>query len=479
MNSSEEQEVDLIIQDILRAKPNLTREAVERLISDKVREFGEIIRRDAAALMVAKELGVTLSRESAPASLAVLKIRDLASGFRGVDVEGVVVFNSGPKVTSNGKKFFRFALADETGIIWGVVWEEGVEKLYETLQVGSKVRLLKVSIRKYRERNEIYLDKNTSVRVLSTNAIQELLEYLDKYNPGTRLVRIVRLIDRENRRCILGFDSHCNPVVGIAFLGAHLKEGATALLSGCREYTSRGLRVIRCEEASIRTLEPTSEAINNFSCSELGQSELFGIKAEVLGYVLFKKEGGRVFLRLFKQTGLEEVSSLVLSHDAELNILTSELGKTYEIIGVYRSEGILRETPCLDARSLAEVGEARRHVFSKFLVGEESIVNRATVLSLNARIRCYKERPLFHATLLLDDGTATKRGLCNNPRVFEKIFSLPLQEACEYSSGSLDAISSYVGKELQGREVIVKARVIPEHYKYSLIVEDLRLTPYS
>ncbi|QOJ79641.1 hypothetical protein IG193_04085 [Infirmifilum lucidum] len=471
--SSEDVETEQIIGEILRTHSNLTREIIEKMIASKVEEFGGIIRRDAAALMVAKELGISFSRESAPSSLTALRIGDLASGFRGVDVEGVVVFNSGLRQLSSGKKFLRFALADNTGIIWGVLWDEQAEKIGKILRVGSKVRLLKVSVRRYKERNEIYFDKNSSAKVLSDLALEELLKYLEKYRVRTRVVRVLKSSMVAGRNCVYGVGEPCGPVILVLPLDTTVQENNLLAVSGCSEFSRRGVDVVKCDISAHVSALQTSES-SLFLCREVPSSEVFGFKAEVLGYLLFRREGGRVFLAVEPGNGRVDVKPLVTFRDKSILMFSEGLGKVCEIFGAVAVEDVLRETECL---SITPVGDRppRRYNFSKFTKGDAFIMNRATVIALNARLRCLDSRPLFHVSMVLDDGTATKRGLSNSPSVFEKVYSLDPREACEYPPSALEKILSFVNQDLLGIDVIVKARLLESSAQYTLFIDDISL----
>ncbi|MGC9107111.1 MAG: hypothetical protein ACP5IE_02840 [Infirmifilum sp.] len=472
MSSQEKDEIERIIQDILKARPQLTREKIEEMIEEKVREFGEIIRRDAAALMLAKELGVVLSREVAPASLTTLKIRDLAAGFRGVDVEGIIVFNSGIRRLANGKRYFRYALADESGIIWGVVWEENVEKYYDLLNIGARVRLLKVSVRKYRDKNEIFFEKNSSIKLVSKLELDELLQYIDKYNPGTRLVKTIRVISIDNKKCILGMDTNCSPVAVLTPFNVSPLENHLIVFSGCREFTMGDISFAQCDASSIEVLDEDLEKQKPFNCHRAMANDFFGFKADVLGYVLFRKDGGRVYLRLLSG-GRETIDSLVVSHDKPLVEFTIGLDHTCEIVGARSSEGYYRETPCLKVIVGEQLKKPPRYEFSKFIGIQTFVLNRAVILSWSARVRCVEGKPLFHMNFLFDDGTSTRRGICNDPVVFKKIFAMSPEEACEFSPSTLDLLVSYLTEELQGSEVILKGMMLPGGYRQPLIVRDV------
>ncbi len=471
--ASEDVETERIIGEILRTHPNLTREVIEKMIENKVEEFGGIIRRDAAALMVAKELGMSFSRESAPSSLTALRIGDLASGFRGVDVEGVVVFNSGMRQLSSGKKFLRFALADNTGIIWGVLWDEQAEKIGKILRVGSKVRLLKVSVRRYKERNEIYFDKNSSIKVLSDLALEDLLKYLEKYRVGTRVIRVLKSTTVADRSCIYGVSESCRPVILVLPLDGAAQENNLLAVSGCSEFSRRGVDVVRCDALDRVSALRTGEG-SLFLCREVPNSEVFGFKAEVLGYLLFRREGGRVFLAIESGDGRVDVKSLVAFRDKIILMFSEGQGRVCNIFGAVAVEDVLRETECLRIIPLGD-RPPRRYKFSKFTKGDAFIVNRAIVVALNARLRCLDSRPLFHVSMVLDDGTATRRGLSNSPSVFEKVYSLDLREACEYPLPALEKILSFVNQDLLGADVIVKARLLENSTQYTLFIDDVSL----
>jgi len=469
---SADNDVQRVVDEVLRSRPNLTREQIERMIDEKVKEFGGIIRRDAAALIVAKELGVVLSRESTPSSLTVLKIRDLASGFRGVDVEGLVVFNSGLKLSPTGKKYLRFAIADETGIIWGVLWDEQAESIGKALRVGTKVRLIKVSIRRYRERNEIYFEKSSSVKALAQSGLTELLQYIERHKPGTRVIRVVRGIARAGRCCIYGVSlDGCEPAV-VILPATTAPESDFVATSGCSEFSKKSLLTIRCDAPSQVSDVPSGEGEVS-PCMHAQSNEVFGFKAEVLGYLLFRREGGRVYLATENNKDGIAVQHLVIFRDTSLATLAGTVGKVCEIVGAYSVDGTFRESECLNA-VVVESKHPSRYVFSKFTGQTGHILNRAAVVSLNSRLRCLNGNPLFHLSMVLDDGVATLRGISNSARVFEKIYSMNVKEACEHTPSALEKILSYVNQELLGTDVLLRARMIPGD-QYSLFVDDVAL----
>lgn len=460
--SEGDDEVKRIVDAILRFRSDLTREDIERMIREKVKEFGGIIRRDAAAVMVAKELGVPISREAAPPSLTTLRVKDLASGFRGVDIEGIVIYNSGLRVASTGRRFFRFAVADDTGVIWGVAWDEQADKYCEAMKIGSRVRLSKVSVKRYRERNEIIFEKNSSLKVISEFEPLSLVKYLEKYLPETSVIRVVKSVKEGGKVCLLGLDSLCRPTIAVFRRRAEFSQetGSVAVISGCTEASVKGVTLIRCSENSPVTFVEDPVSFGTANCDEQGRSEIFGVKAEVMGYVLFRREGGRVLLNVLE--GLKEQRGetvpLLLFHDAPLKMFSEGIGRLHKIYGAVYSEGALRETECLHSELLG-AAEQPKYVFSKFLSGEGFILNRAMITGLSVRVKCVDDKPLFHVLLSLDDGTTSIRGLSNDPKVFAKIVSMEPQEACEYPQSTLEMIVQFSTQETVGREAIVKVKI--------------------
>jgi len=96
---------------------------VLRLIRGKVEELGGLIDEEAAALIVAKELGVEVPNKKVV--LGRLRIADLVEGLKSVDIIGRVLRVDPPVslMTKRGKsKVASIIMGDESGEIKVVLW---------------------------------------------------------------------------------------------------------------------------------------------------------------------------------------------------------------------------------------------------------------------------------------------------------------------------------------------------------------------
>jgi len=124
-----------IIKRILALKPNLTREAVERLIQEEKAKAAGLLTDEAAAHLVASNLGMDGAGERIEAKL---KIGSLTSGLNDVSLTGRVlhVFPSRTFQRADGRqgKILRMLIGDATGIVTVVFWDDKADHV-----VASKV----------------------------------------------------------------------------------------------------------------------------------------------------------------------------------------------------------------------------------------------------------------------------------------------------------------------------------------------------
>lgn len=140
-----------IISKILSARPDLTREKVLELIKAKEKSAKGFLTRESAALSLAADLGVAVNETRFRGEL---QIKDLVSGLGSVTVSGRVIHVSPLKkfMRSDGREGARRTLhiADKTGMIRVVLWDEkalspSLERLLDKI-----VRLSHVSVRRRR-----------------------------------------------------------------------------------------------------------------------------------------------------------------------------------------------------------------------------------------------------------------------------------------------------------------------------------------
>jgi len=129
-----------VIKRILAIKPNLTREAVERLIQEEKAKAAGLLTDEAAAHLVASNLGMDGAGERIEAKL---KIGALTSGLNDVSLTGRVlhVFPARTFQRADGRqgKVLRMLIGDATGIVAVVFWDDKADHIIASKVTRGKI----------------------------------------------------------------------------------------------------------------------------------------------------------------------------------------------------------------------------------------------------------------------------------------------------------------------------------------------------
>ncbi len=115
-----------IVDKIIKEK-GISKEEIDGKVNEKVKQLSDLISKEGAAHIIANQLGVKLFDNIDPEK--TMKIKEIPRGLSGISVLGkimevrdVVSFNK------NGRtgKVVNFTIADETGFIRAVVWDEPI-----------------------------------------------------------------------------------------------------------------------------------------------------------------------------------------------------------------------------------------------------------------------------------------------------------------------------------------------------------------
>lgn len=449
-----------LVLEILRKHPGMTRQELERLVEEKVREFGGIIRRDAALLLVAKELGVAVPREKMPRSLSTLRVRDVAAGFRGVDLEGYVIERSSLGLTKEGKPYLRFLFTDGEDAIRAVAWDDAA-RAAAGVSIGARVLLRKVSVTQRRGRLEVVLGRGSSLEVREPPSLHSLSELLSRFKARTEVLEVRKVFREAERTVLFCVDRRCNPVCLVLPPDAEVPKGSF-VLSNFSEERFRGLRVLKCGRDCF--LEALKEHAGE--CPPTALQDLV-VKGQVAGYLLFGKPGGRLFLL----TEGWQLLDLAMFSDAYLPSVKSFLGRAVELWGVTRGKTGLVASQFLQFQLLEEqVRMPEFHYTEKPLLAATGPISvRVTLISLKLRSKCLGGEPLFHLLALVDDGTASVQALSNSPGVLRELYSIEEGDLCEMSSEVIGKISDYVSNELRGADLYLEGLLVGAVNKLLLI----------
>ena len=132
--------LDEIIEKICE-HTGMTQKKVMQLIDEKEDELSGLVSREGAAYIVARELGISLLRESKKQ----LKIKSLTEGLNSVDIVARVVRISEPREFQKDDRKGSVAnliLGDETGMARLSLWNEEIEAVAELgLKEGDVVKI--------------------------------------------------------------------------------------------------------------------------------------------------------------------------------------------------------------------------------------------------------------------------------------------------------------------------------------------------
>lgn len=456
---SERNSYEEVIRKILDVKKELTREDVEALIEEKLKEYGDIIRKDAAALMLAKELGVELPSETTYRIVGRLQIKDLAVGFRGVDIVGTIIEMNPPSLSRDGRRYVRFIIADETGNIPVIVWDENVDKVLEELPVvGDVIFLEKMIVKRYRDRKELLFSNKSSIKRIGRDRLDKLLELIGLHKAKSFLFYPLLETCNGDVCCIYGYsvDSKLSKIVCRREVGERIKLKQFHVLTGSGLFVKEldNMLFVKCfENVYLQNIpEKYDNLIEKFENIE-DIISFFTIQGIIMGYILFKKEGGRI---LFLEYNNKMVNIPVFDNES-LEAFSSKLGKCVEIIGVRnRVNDDIRIDDCF---SINEISCPEKFMSPQFkparlLDGSGFIRVRANITSANLYLTCYKDKVFSSLILKLDDGLEVVTAIANREDIISELLSIEPIELCDYDENSRKKILEFLTQKILGGEFI-------------------------
>lgn len=172
-------EYEDLVKRILRRRPELSEEELEKRVEEKLRS-SPMLSRLGALLILADELGILETSEYFAPMFDIsefTKISSLVSGLNDVSLYVRIIAVS-PLVRLNGRAFLRMKVGDETGKAPLVAWEQKAEELMTIgLSPGVTVVMNHVYTRSSPDgKPEIHIGRNSSVKVVEDYGILPQVE---------------------------------------------------------------------------------------------------------------------------------------------------------------------------------------------------------------------------------------------------------------------------------------------------------------
>ncbi len=153
--------LNTIIEKI-KESSDLSEQQIKDKIKDKLEQLSGLISEEGAAHIIANELGIKLYEPSGK-----LQIKNILAGQRNVEVVGKVQRKFEVRDFDTGErkgKVGSFLIADETGLIRVVLWNDMTEQL-EKINEGDIVKLKSGYVRENNNRKEIHLNEKSSLDI--------------------------------------------------------------------------------------------------------------------------------------------------------------------------------------------------------------------------------------------------------------------------------------------------------------------------
>ena len=170
MSNSKKDEFEEILKHVENTGIISRKEFISKVLG-KIKEVGGLIDKVAAAMIVAKELGIKIPvRSSKTFQLEHLRIKDIVDGLTKIGLIGRIIDIDPPiKLYKSNKEVIlgKIFLADETGSIRLTLWPPHT-KLIENLKMGINdlVKITNARSKSFRGRIELNLDERGSLKIL-------------------------------------------------------------------------------------------------------------------------------------------------------------------------------------------------------------------------------------------------------------------------------------------------------------------------
>ncbi len=325
-------DLEQIVQRILLVRRDLTREEVLKRIYEKKRSAEGYFLDEAAARIVAFELGVEIPKDEAETSWTELSIEKLVSGLNDVTVTGRVIIVYPAQTFSRQDltegRVARLLIADKTGTLKTVLWDDKVSLIEDgEIASGQIVRVLHGYVREGLDGNhELHVGTRGEIQISPPSVVES------EHPPITSFMEKISAITGKHKKTnISGKVQRVYPVS--EFKRANGTYGKVRRLQ------------LRDETGQITVV------FWNQRVDDLGDVET-GDHLRIMNARVKELAGGLVELHVEKATQIKKVTEKLPSYEPK---------KTKRIVDIKEGEGPLTiEAKILTTPTVREVTTSRK-----------------------------------------------------------------------------------------------------------------------
>jgi len=176
----------------IKKETNLSEEEIKSKIKEKISDLEGLVSEEGAAYIIANELGVSLLGS---VKKSQMKVENVSGGMQSVDIVGKVTRVFQPRHWEKGKKkgtVASFIMADKTGTIRIVIWDERVHLIGEgKIKEGDIIRVKNGYAKKnMRGEREIHLNMNSQLIINPEDVKVEVADVKERNVPEAKEVKI-------------------------------------------------------------------------------------------------------------------------------------------------------------------------------------------------------------------------------------------------------------------------------------------------
>ncbi len=482
-----------IVNYIVKRK-NIDPDTVLKAIKRKVEELGGLIEEEAAALIVAKELGVEIPRQPQFTKTS-LKIGDLVNGLRKLSIHARIIAITPPRKYRSSKGegvVARLTLADETGRIELVLWNNQADVLKEPWVIpGAPVKITGCYVRKYRDRLRLYLSDDGAIKPAEEEGLPAIEELAPRETTGETITLKIENVFKSQAyvksfqasrpvACIRGVNEAGEKIRIIAWGASadslsQLQPGTTATFTCLQPGNRPGeYRATRYTAALVRASQPSSPA-SPTDVDRLEPRET----VDLSGYLAFLEPRGRygaclIITGLARSVRVEapsvnRLAPLLNALDGQPKIQLWDITLSedkyrlnpWSQIDVYPGQPLHR----LPAVRAATVKEAAgmvelRAAITRLWIKTAFYTPKKTQLIYELDTLDEEAVAIASLRATLDDGTETLEAVTNSPHVLESLLGLSMEDLRELGSQkAISEMAEAAKQDVLGREYVFKAAV--------------------
>lgn len=449
-----QQAVSRIVDHILSHKPDLTRSNILEMIKERVKELEGLIDEDAAALLIARELGVPLPQSPFPGKVK-LPLRDLIPGLQNVRVVARVLKMFDWKFP-DGRMMIKMTVADNTACVDCVAWGETAERIAREVRPGDCILIGQAAIAKYKGRIEVKIGDGGTVERIEDPTIPSLDELAEIHGVDVIKLLVHEVVTGRNGVAVYGV-SNGDPVcvlIPSSINAPQIGRGGVLVIQEPRKLSGSFARYRLTRASRAFVIGNSQVGTSSFKITDLDvEKELFpnvlGVRGRYAAVIPSKLHKGATLILCGRN-----LSTSILTYDENLPSDLSHVkpGTLIELAGVYSAPRGFRLNPFYH---LSILEQRSPQAFSDNLSATGCYVKtQATILVPSFRYRIMEDgNPLIGAVINADDGTGYARAVVSYVNHVEALLGTSWDDIREQASlGMLPKLLAYVEEELRGSD---------------------------